>query len=476
MGVFLQPAQGWTSSYYLGIGPLVLALVAIWKARRPMVWLCGLVFGISIILALGDAGHLFSWLRTGIPQIGVMRYPVKFVVLAAAVVPLLAAFAIAHWQRSKERRLLEPATIVTAATCLALMGVIVFFSLRFPGHGEQPQRTLINGLSRGGALILVLAFLYALRSPATSRRTALLQLGFVGAVWLDLISHAPRQNPSVDAQAYQLALPMFAEMQPRPKSGQSRALLSWQAIDNFHSVSVSNAFQAVLGVRMGLFDNCNLLEDIPKIDGFYSLYIPEEEDVRLRMFPSTNAVRSGLADFLGVSQTSSDAKFLDWDARPTWMPTITTGQRPEFATLAQSLEGMLHADFDPRKTVYLPLEAKEKIEIKEMAALSNTAPAHILSQTFSPHRIVVEAEASDLALLVVAQTFYHNWKARVDGHSTTLWRANHGFQAVQLPKGHHRVELVYEDRALRCGAMISVATLLGCTGLFLRLKRKQRSP
>jgi hypothetical protein len=45
----------------------------------------------------------------------------------------------------------------------------------------------------------------------------------------------------------------------------------------------------------------------------------------------------------------------------------------------------------------------------------------------------IEAEAAEPSLVVVAQTYYHDWRADVDGQPTHLLRANHAFQAVQVP-------------------------------------------
>jgi len=64
-------------------------------------------------------------------------------------------------------------------------------------------------------------------------------------------------------------------------------------------------------------------------------------------------------------------------------------------------------------------------------------------------------------MAVVAQSYYHLWKASIDGVPTRLWRANHAFQALEVPAGRHSVTLVYDDRGFRLGAWVSVLTLLG---------------
>jgi len=92
--VYAQYGQYWTSSYYMGVGVLLLALAAVWQVRERRVWILVAMALVSWILALGDHGHLYAWLRHAIPQFGFMRYPVKFVVGSVFCIPLLAAFAM----------------------------------------------------------------------------------------------------------------------------------------------------------------------------------------------------------------------------------------------------------------------------------------------------------------------------------------------------------------------------------------------
>ena len=97
-GVFMQPGQEWTTSYYAGILTLLLALLAAVKIRGPR------------ILCLGPDGCGGRALRDGrfrlCPQIsenafarrGSTRFPIKFVVITIFCLPLLAAAGIVWLQ------------------------------------------------------------------------------------------------------------------------------------------------------------------------------------------------------------------------------------------------------------------------------------------------------------------------------------------------------------------------------------------
>jgi hypothetical protein len=251
---------------------------------------------------------------------------------------------------------------------------------------------------------------------------------------------------------------------------------SFIAVWRFLTTMLSDPFNAYLGARLGLFADSNLLDGMPKVDGFYPLYVKEEFETRNALYYSTNAPStnlatieletalylttnnfpSALADFLGVCQITATGNLLEWEARPTYMPLVTAGQRPIFVEPTNSLRALLPPAFEPRQAVYLPVDAQPFVSV------SNQTKARIVSRRFSAHRVVFEVEAQQPSMVVAAQTYYPCWKAYVDGQPTRLWRANHAFQALQAPSGRHSVQLVYRDMRFLAGVAISGMTMIGC--------------
>jgi len=54
-----------------------------------------------------------------------------------------------------------------------------------------------------------------------------------------------------------------------------------------------------------------------------------------------------------------------------------------------------------------------------------------------------------------------------------LWRANHAFQALEVPAGRHEVKLVYHDTRFLLGGVISLTTLLGGLTAWAKWSRKR---
>jgi uncharacterized membrane protein YfhO len=63
-------------------------------------------------------------------------------------------------------------------------------------------------------------------------------------------------------------------------------------------------------------------------------------------------------------------------------------------------------------------------------------------------------------MVVIAQSFYHPWRATVDGRPVRIWPANFGFQALEVPAGRHEVRLDYVDRLFNYGALAGFVALI----------------
>ena len=78
----------------------------------------------------------------------------------------------------------------------------------------------------------------------------------------------------------------------------------------------------------------------------------------------------------------------------------------------------------------------------------------------SPDRVVVRTRSESDAFLVLADNWYPDWHATIDGSPTRIHRTNHTFRGVRVPAGEHVVEFEFAPRALSIGFIIWVAGLV----------------
>ena len=465
-GVYYQPAQSWTSSYYPGIAAVFLALWAFRLGPRKQVWPLWSIAIIGLVMALGEQGFVYAWIYKTVPFLGFMRFPIKFVVLPVFVLPLLAAYAVAGYRAddavAPENKSSSRWALIIAGGIVVLIVGAVAFSYWHPFRQLRWIDLLQNGLVRIFCLGLVLGILAELKS---NRRFQLpLQIAVIFCLVFDGWTHMPNQNPTVPSSLYESGL-IARQLDSKCASGQARALLSKPIYDLLLFRMVADHTQDHLGRRAGLFGNFNLLDGVPTVDGFYSLYLLEQRQIWSRLFfrQGTN-FPNGLADFVGVLQVTTN--LFEWQTRPSTLPLLTAGMRPEFGDRKQILDRLIEPDFDPRKIVYLPSEARTSL------SATNGSSAQVRNTTYQSGHISADVEATQPSLVVVAESYYDGWQASVDGKPAKIWRANHAFQAVEVPAGHRHIELRYREKHFAYGAIVSGSSLLLCLIGWLRARRK----
>jgi hypothetical protein len=118
--------------------------------------------------------------------------------------------------------------------------------------------------------------------------------------------------------------------------------------------------------------------------------------------------------------------------------------------------------FDPRSEVIL-----ESVEQDQGATLAGTflPQAKGSIQALSPRRI--NSNRVDISYfspartcLVLTDTFYPGWKAKIDGQESQVFRANFLFQAILAPAGKHDVTFEYDPLSFKLGCLLAAFSIL----------------
>lgn len=461
-GIFFQDNQTWTSSYYLGLGTLWLALLAIWKCRNRRVWLLAFFVVIGLICALGDNTPVFPAIRKLLPQLSFITYPIKYLLLLIFVAPLLAAFALA---RSKEQ---TRAITIVGTILLGLTVAVLVWVVHSSMSVTDAHAAVLNGISRIVFLILTAVVLFALTRNSRGGFVQAAPVILIGVAWLDVLTHEPAQNPTVPPGIYQpgMARTQLA-MDPQPELGGSRAMVSPKAFMQFIQLALRSPEKNYLAKRLGYCADCNLLDAVPKVDGFFSLTPREINRLFSLIYGATNDFPR-LDDFMAVSQITAPDEMYHWLPRKTFRPLASAGQKPMVMDDRETLRLLADPNFDGGKTVFIAPEDEHLVTVTNAVVA-----AHVLNLKFGNDSVEMDVDSPAPSVAVIAQTFYHNWRASVDGQNVPLLRANEAFQAVEVPQGTHHVRLRYVDRAFELGAALSAVTWAGClVGLFAPIRRK----
>ncbi len=138
----------------------------------------------------------------------------------------------------------------------------------------------------------------------------------------------------------------------------------------------------------------------------------------------------------------------------------------------QAIAHMRDPAFDPHQTLVRVIPGTES---KTMIVLGQASPndtAGIVS--YQPERVEITATLESPGWLVLTDTHYPGWLARVNGQPADILPANLMFRAVELPAGQHRIIFEFNPQSLSIGLWFSGLSLLFVTGgLIITAKMQQ---
>lgn len=131
---------------------------------------------------------------------------------------------------------------------------------------------------------------------------------------------------------------------------------------------------------------------------------------------------------------------------------------PPGASEDEEYSFLISDSFDPYSEVLLSGDHERFKNFIGTESENHFYPAEFIDST--PHNLKLTVEAPQNGFLVLSDTFYPNWRAKVNGQPTQILRANYSFRAVPVKKGENEVEFYYYPKSFYQGLALSLFTLL----------------
>lgn len=426
---------------YLGIAPLVLALVAIGQGdQRKWFWI-GLG-GAALVYALGAEGFLHTLFYRFVPGIGLMRLPAR----ASALFTLsMAALAGLGWDQISNTKYQLSKALGLAGGLAILAALLAFLeaALRATDATARGQLMQVMGQSLRFALLLGLMCL-ALRW----RRRGGSERVFTGAVFalvlFDLGSFGGK----------------FVLTQPL---GPNSAW--WPVADKVMSGERASYRVLEYGFYIIPGTNDNILFRLSSLGGYDPL-TPRDPaaltEVNYGLEPKLLDMLAVRYILLGDTMTIDTSGYREVARDPasgaiiyersTLQSRAFVVHRLEVAPHADALTRMTDAAFDPRKTAL--------VESPPGCALAD-APGKdsVTLVSDALDRVTFDVRAASDGFLVMSDTFYPGWRAEIDGKPLPVVRANFALRGICLPAGDHKVVFIFDPVALKIGGFLSIIGL-----------------
>ena len=426
---------------YLGVFPLLLAVVGIWKSwgRRWVPYLAGLALA-ALLYSWGSLSPLHGLMYALVPRLWMAREASRMVYLADFSLSILAGFG---------------AEIVLCKT--------------FRHDVWSALNRVLRYLAIAGAAVLfVPAMLGQLRiNPWISLSILLILLSY------GLLHYIARGHTGASVRVLIAALVLF-DLAAFDWTARNKIEVSRTGVDHRDTLlSCAGAAQFLkahtepyrLEVGVDPKPNIGDLFGVPTTSGA-GVTMPVDYwrmgsrtdllNVRYLLTPASST-RPG-----AVYQDSAWKIFENPNAYPrAWIvheAIVVSSPQRALARLNQPA-------FDPRRTALVDGRAA-------LDPVAGSTPEAVVFVALHPHHLELKAHAGSRALLVLSEMFYPGWHAMVNSIPARIYRADAGLRAVVIPAGDSAVTLEYRPWSVYCGGALTLAAFLG---VFVLIAYRPRS-
>jgi hypothetical protein len=212
-------------------------------------------------------------------------------------------------------------------------------------------------------------------------------------------------------------------------------------VEGHHAPSFGPAFEveSITGMTATMLDGLYVyLNEVPR--GLDML------NTRFRLVRAAEAKEEGVyRDLFWVVTERPDYLPRGWLVRDVRV----AGARDEV------LKAIKDPGFDPRAAAFV----REPVEDLPQAAEGAVEEVSVLEQ--QAHSLRVQVQAASPALLVLSETHYPGWRAKVNGEAAPIHQVNGLLRGVVVGEGLSEVEMEYRPRSVLAGAALSLLSFLG---------------
>ncbi len=493
-------ANYWEDHAYLGVLPLLLALVALWNYLMRNAWgpgvsadpaelpqnlpawrvvpFFGWLIPVSFILALGWNTPVYLWVFKYIPGFAFFQAPARLLIwytVAAAVLAGLGAESFKltlagrrNWQR-----------FLVAALGLTMAGLAGSFILT--GRSRTfLQATLMLGLW------LMIAIGLLLQRPKRKNLTVfgwpkegLWQWGVLIFIAVDLLWAAFPLLPTLPAAIFTQESASAAWLKARPTPArfyvdeQFDYDLKFKHYFRFDSFGPGQLARW-RPLRESLIPNLGVQAGLASANNYDPLVVGRWQQLTDLLDKAGPEGRARLLGLMNVAYFIDDAAKAAWPIGysnhsmaiqqvPAPLPRAYFVARVyPVQSEAEAVARLAAPDFDSRQEVII-MGSNVKSESDSGGAVPFETGTVTITQE-SANAVTLKVDAPAAGYIVLTDTFYPGWQARVDGQAAPIWPANLAFRAVAVAAGQHQISFTYQPRSFTIGLWVSLITLIGVIG------------
>lgn len=499
----------WDGAMYIGVIPLLLALVAFAGVfRDPRASYFKALAVLSILIALGNYTPIFR-LIYHIPGFDMVRAPSKILYLYTFAAAALSAYGFD--------------LLITSAPRLhsrLRIGSVDLASNEPRSSGRRAERILLYAFIVLLALVFVLVvshrplqsfaekMIYATKQNApevAAKLDGFLTLQLWSIAWSAAFAGAAaavtalimRRRMAIRTAAAMIAALTFVElwMYAGPLLHITNAREAFLSTDRgaFAALRADNEGRfRILPMDTDVYQYAQgIFDGMESVNGYYPISLARYaayvgamngEPAYETVSADVRNYRSPLLDMLNVKYVLSskplvDEKLAQVHAGRTYVfrntsclpRTFTVHHAKVVSRPEEALRAIQSPRFDPRQTLIV----EKRNPLPKSSAVDGND--HIQTIHYSPNEIHLMVRMASAGYLVLSEVNYPGWRAWIDDKPAQVLQANYLFRAVHVPKGRHEVRMEFVSTPYRVGAGLSLLSLVFIAAMFILEWQKSNS-
>jgi hypothetical protein len=477
-------------SEYLGLPVLGLATVGMGTSRRTLRWWMLGIGVLFLLVALGGSTPFYRLWYLLVPYVSKTRAPGMALYVVSLVAATFAAMGVERLERGEGKQTLQ---VALGVGCL---GAVLAAAGVFGAMAESMARG-IPAVS-GDPVQAAIAAGDGIRIGALGSTVALAVIAGLGLAFLAGRIQAPAfcllLVTLVGADLFMAGRPFWNWSQPEQKQFQPDAITQrMQAAPQPARVlnadlsghlyrqmtlmrfEIPQVLGAISSVELRNFDELMGLQGAGQFNNLGHLHLWDLLAVRYVILPDTQTI-PGYHQVLGpVTTGAGQAAYLyEADTAPPYLRVVPAAAKVDSGAVVPTLIDP-RLDFS-RLVLFDQTETINPLPVTEMPARS---PSHATFTHWSPGRmsIALDPAPPQDSYLLIAENWYPDWHATVDGQPATPWRGDQTFLTVPVKAGAKRVELQFSSAYYARGRLLTIISLLllaAWAGAAVGLRRARR--
>lgn len=428
---------------YIGIVPLLFSLYALFFRKERITFLFGFFFFVSLIFSLPTIFAKLPYILN-LPLISTAQ-PTRLIFVIDFSLAILSALGLdlfikqslrsgdLKYAKKEKKKIFYPAVFLLIAYSLLWVSVFILIkdnSVKDNLSVAKSNLILPTGIFITGTFLFVLSILKTFR-----KFSAIVVLLFLGLTIFDLFRFGWKFTPFTKSEYLFPNTKTLSFLQNQ--NGQFRIMTTDSRI---FSPNFSDIYK------------------IQSIDGYDPLYLQRYAE----LISASERGEPNISPPFGfdriITPHNTDSKIIDL-LGVKYVLSLSDIQDKKFEKVFTEGETRLYENKEvfPRtffinntvsakgraQSIELLFANKEKLRqtaIVENFKSSNWSMGRAQILTYEENKILVETENKGDGFLVLTDTFYPTWHARIDGKKSKIYKTDYNFRGIVVPQGKHRVE------------------------------------